>query len=79
MHVCFDIKLTYFDGSASNKNLSKEKHLQYTSSYKTMANATGDRIRELEIMIKSIDIETVFTRTRHCLTVLDHIIRMAIV
>jgi len=38
-----------------------------------MANGTGDRIRELEIMIKLIDIETVFTRTRHCLTVLDHV------
>ena len=38
-----------------------------------MANATGDRIRELEIIKRLIDIETMYTLTKPCLTVLDHV------
>ena len=39
----------------------------------TMADAAGDRTRELEIMKRLIDIETVYTSSRQCLTVLDHV------
>jgi len=38
-----------------------------------MTDATGNTIRELEIIIILIDIETVYIRTRPCLTVLDHV------
>jgi len=51
--------------------LHTNEHLYY--GYKTMADATGDRIRELEIMKRLIDIETVYTCTRPRLTVLDHV------
>jgi len=33
-----------------------------------MADATGDRIRKLEIMKRLVDIGTVYTRSRPCLT-----------
>ena len=36
-----------------------------------MTDATGDRIKELEITKRLIDIETVYTRTRQGLPVLD--------
>jgi len=38
---------------------------------KSMADATDERIREFEIMIRLIDIETVYTRTIPYLTVLN--------
>jgi len=38
-----------------------------------MTDATADRITELEIMIRLKDNETVNTRTRPYLTVLDHV------
>jgi len=38
-----------------------------------MAHETGDRIRELKIMIRQIDIETVHTCPWPYLTVLDHV------
>jgi len=38
-----------------------------------MADVTGDRLREFEIIIRLIDIETVYTRTTPCLTVRGHV------
>ena len=38
-----------------------------------MADATDDRIRELEIILRLIDIETVQTCSKPCLTVLDNV------
>ena len=38
-----------------------------------MADAKGDKIRELEIMKRLIDVETLYTRTRPYLTVLNHV------
>ena len=36
-----------------------------------MVDAAGDRIRAIEIMIRQIDINTMYLRIRPCLTVLD--------
>ena len=41
--------------------------------YKTIAYATDDRLREIEIMKSLIDIETVYTRKWPCLTILDNV------
>ena len=40
---------------------------------KTMADATGDRVREFEIIKRLVYIETVYTRTRPCLIVFDYV------
>ena len=45
----------------------------YNIVIKTMTYATGEWIREYEIMKRLIDIECVYTRDEPCLTVLDHV------
>ena len=40
---------------------------------KTMADAAGARVRELEIINRLVYIETVYTRTRPCLIVFDYV------
>jgi len=39
-----------------------------------MTDATGDSLMESEIMERLAYIDTVYTRTRPCLTVLDHVL-----
>jgi len=50
----------------------KVSNFQRSSIYiiviKTMSDATGDKIRELKIMTRLIDIKTLYTRTGPCLT-----------
>jgi len=69
--VCFDVNLLKLMVWLYNFSTFQRINTNITV-IKTMADATSDR-KELEIMKRLIDIETVYSSSRPCLTVLEHV------